>query len=599
MTEIREKLGWFDTQLHLQIRDEEIERGGGSLVTYFDTSDVRDAVLGLQAFFALDKTFDLALFRPRRVLVRCLATSGWLAKFEMLPPHQSEFLSLLNLDFGFGKDSGWVSTERVQEFMNRLGLREILDEARVSLTKLNKGELVGFVKRRALSAETLFRALQCARGGNWVVRLASLRKRGLIGIGPSGVDYGEVIASKHFGALRDAFNHRRPDKAVNNFADAAALSILLLQVEAFSRGLSKCLPRLFDSRGTFREVLDGVGHGIPDSLVESVQGADYFIFRAAFRPPVDVGRSSEEGGSRLDDLLSLRGQIQEILGAQSKLTAEDVDNIKVSGRPLTKVIDDLQRLSFLENVWLPFHAETDVEAMVKELDDLARQESTRTFKDGLEAAIKEVKEAIRLNVLEYQRLDSLWRELERGFQRIRARVSARGKMIDVFRDFALLRFSFPRSTRQAIVNVVEGLLAEGEQVQRDARVSVIDAFFKGRKDRGDVDTLALAASVLWIAELDSYVEVLLGGNSRLPHFSLQIVYAASIFRRRIGIGIGRTLLSSLESLYRETQDRRQKAELAVGIAYLKYHYWRSIGGCLVGIMLGRWLTRLKTLSANL
>src|SRR5947209_6850682 len=71
---------------------------------FFDNADIHDAVLGSRAFYPpfTHEGFDVAKFTDKRTLVRSLASSGWLGKIRLLPPHQTEFLGQLNLYFGIG-----------------------------------------------------------------------------------------------------------------------------------------------------------------------------------------------------------------------------------------------------------------------------------------------------------------------------------------------------------------------------------------------------------------------------------------------------------------------------------------------------------------
>src|ERR687889_585064 len=65
---------------------------------YFDNADMHDAVLGARAFYPpfTSENFDIEKFNDKRTLVRSLASSGWLGKIRLLPPHQTEFLGQLN-----------------------------------------------------------------------------------------------------------------------------------------------------------------------------------------------------------------------------------------------------------------------------------------------------------------------------------------------------------------------------------------------------------------------------------------------------------------------------------------------------------------------
>src|SRR5436190_1132436 len=110
--EIKSKIEWFLANLDLQLQDVNLEASGVRIQTYFDTADIRDAVLGVRAFYDSRASFDRRMFSDAKTMVRCLATSGAIGKIEMLPSHQAEFLTLMNINFGLGEEVDFQSHVR-------------------------------------------------------------------------------------------------------------------------------------------------------------------------------------------------------------------------------------------------------------------------------------------------------------------------------------------------------------------------------------------------------------------------------------------------------------------------------------------------------
>jgi hypothetical protein len=114
------ELKWFLDNLELQIDDIILDREGVAVDLYWDTADVRDAVLGMAAYY--DKgMFSPEAFDDRTALVRSLLSAGWLGPVRMLHPHQAEFLNLIDLEFGIGPTG--PPSGGVQQFLLDIGFR--------------------------------------------------------------------------------------------------------------------------------------------------------------------------------------------------------------------------------------------------------------------------------------------------------------------------------------------------------------------------------------------------------------------------------------------------------------------------------------------
>src|SRR3712207_3326528 len=93
----------FRTLIEQQIEDLDLLDAGETPAYFFDTSDVHNAALGMLAFYprlnwdSQKREWNLDGFKRRRTTVRMLLASGWLGEFSLLPPHQREFLTLLEM----------------------------------------------------------------------------------------------------------------------------------------------------------------------------------------------------------------------------------------------------------------------------------------------------------------------------------------------------------------------------------------------------------------------------------------------------------------------------------------------------------------------
>jgi ribosomal protein L32E len=597
--DVKAKVEWFLTNLDLQLEDLRLEEEGVRVKLYFDTHDVRDAVLGMQAFYHLNGSFDSELFKNKRTLVRCLATSGWLGKIEMLPPHQAEFLTLMNINFGFSDELD--DQALVIRFLS--DVQAIMGTEAVDIKTLGKisedqseDDLVEFVqqvRKQAQSAEIYFSALESI--GPWRSRMARWLREQTLRLESQSFNFGSMLASPQFRALKEAFDARRPSfNRMNNFADAVAVSILIDQVAAFRNG-SLILPRFFVPSSLFHEaveragMLDSLSYSDSERILDAkgsvspksaLTFSDYFIFKSLFRP------SSERIAKAKDfaplDLRELRPVVADILETQGHLTERTIRSIEVSGRPLSAIIDEVKQFSFLKNIWLQF-IEMDY---VKRVTDLQRQAHDLAHLRTVKKAIQATKEAIKDSAKEYKRVSNLWRELEQATSNLQARVKHDpSRPLDAFRDFGLLRFGFPSSSHEAIRSIVEPIFSGGEAEQIAARNAVITACYAeptNLMDAEEATNLIRAAAVMWLARMDVQLFRLLETvqQSRpLPHFSLELIYAAAAFRLAKQLDKGQVVLNKLTNEYAgiPSRDRERKGDLAVGIAYLFFHLWLGSG----------------------
>jgi hypothetical protein len=109
----------------LNIARHDISLSGTDTVvqSYFDTADVRRAVLGAYQYISWpDRTrisVDVAEFEKPVVLVNCMIAAKLLGPFAMLPPHQAEFLRQLKNDEAFQRQPGRIDQV---EFLKSVGI---------------------------------------------------------------------------------------------------------------------------------------------------------------------------------------------------------------------------------------------------------------------------------------------------------------------------------------------------------------------------------------------------------------------------------------------------------------------------------------------
>lgn len=605
MSQQIEKLRWFLENLDLQIEDlERQDRDGAEIDLYFDTSDIHDAVLGLQTFFQDAGRFDQGRFKNDKTLVHCLATSGWLGKIRMLPSHQAEFLSLMNINFWLGTEEGYR-----REYPKLR--KKFLDHVRRNIGDRSVGrfgeeipddEMVAFVeqiKHQAKSAELLFKAYESI--GLWQSRLSKLMREKALDLEKDKFRFAEIVRTDTFQHLKAAFDKRRESaNTMNNFADALAVATLIERVKLYPS--TRRLPRFYVSTDLFRDAIEmaGVAPQLlyrepesgddahkPSSLLTDprgvLRGATYFVFKAAFGSRQRADKPGESLKSFGDmNLYELREAVVNILAAREPLNEAAVDSIEVAGRSLNDVIQEVKQFSFLNNVWLQFIEQADI----RKLQDLEEEARDLVKQNDVSKAIRATRVALARNVSEYNDVKGLWRDLRNAAHELQSRARQNvNEPLDIFRDFGLLRFAFPNRVRDRIERVLDAILHGGEAEQRGARNAVITAYYSD-DDEEEPDNLALVAAVLWVAGMDAMLvkrlNETLDEREDLPHYSLKFVLAAAIFRSadaapKNAPRLGDDTLSELAEDFTRARDQGKKIDLAIGLAYLHFHHWWSLG----------------------
>jgi hypothetical protein len=616
--QLKRQLGWFLRNLNLLIEDYELEQEGIEVNLYFDTLDVKHTVLGIQAFYyagGFDEPKVQTAFQTReggplrdRTLVLCLAFSGRLGKINLLPPHQSEFLDLLNKEFHV--DYNVPSSQLVRQFLQAISRTESIKKDMAELRELSSQkdvsdeQAIQFARehagKHAASAMHFYKIIQLIRGVTWKERMRSLHKE-VLELKPYDIDYDEIIRRKEFGIFYESFKSKREQRWSSNFADAIALTILVDQVEKINKSNQGPVPRFFVSHPTgattlFPDVLRDtgleqslryLGSGKRDKNGGSTvfREADYFVFKSTFQPENRVTSPEDKNGfTTPQELYELRDKIAKILEPPSLLTPASMDEIVVSGKALKQVIGDLNTLLFFKNVWLP-SSKQDVELVLEDLKRAAEELESEEFKHTVNERIEECRVSLVENVREYEKLKLLWRRMEEAAKylemRWRERIPYR---MDYFRDFGLLRFSFPDSANSRIHDVLDELLNGTIEDERATYTNIVTSCYLAQLESPEqiitdiqLTDLVAAAAVFWVAKMYEQLVDLLSKITPLPHYSLELTYAAALFEMHQDNEEGPKMLHLLEERHHETNDSRERADLAVGLAYLKFHLWKKLG----------------------
>lgn len=580
MTQTRQELAVrFRNSVDEQLQDIALLDDGHRLTFFYDTSDVRDAALGMLAFHSHGRGFwRIRDIRDRRTTVQTLVASRWLGPFSLLPPHQSEFLELLNVGFNIGSRR----VDRLAfEFLESAGVGRPRrnGHAELDMEEMSEDELRDYVHKQAGQAELFFKAVHCINA-SWYARLREWQAQELLEAREYRLDYATILGSDAFERLRDAFDRLRPDRSLNNFTDAAAVATLVELARRCRDGESDEVPRFYMSSAVFRDAIQAAGiegllefetpKGLP---VTVLRDADYYVMRASFltRPP-DLPAPSR--ASARAELQTLRDQMdsflraQEVLGEQTSLGDEQFSDL----------VEALERFSFLEKVWLTTLSARELKTALLKVAEAARQMADPKFKEQVKEESRQTRDQFAVHSEGYRRAFQLWKALDGFADAVPPSLrTAAANGLDLLAHYGLLRFSLPEETHEEVSSVLRGLLDESESLRRQSINVVVGAFLDSLGEGPSLKDLAVAAAALWVSgtdRADRLLQELLGEPERRTHPSLLAVYAASALRRG-RLDEAHRAIAAIDEAYSAETDPRRRAELAVNLAYLYFHSWSS------------------------
>jgi hypothetical protein len=578
----------FAASIGMLLSDLELEQTKKSLKLYFDTNDVRGALLGVDAFYdPKTQKFDRDLFAQRRVLVQSLAAGAWFGPIGMLSPHQAELLTAMRLNFGI--EPTRHPETRAKQFWRDVGILADGNElSEKPLWKMRDERLTAFIRRQVGRAETFFKGVQ-AVSGTWKTRLEFLRTQRLLVFERDPVDLTNVLVAPMFRRVLDCFNRQRPyrEKQASNFADAVTLVMLMEQLNDFRANPDRAsFPCFYASRVFFEVVHDlkceaeveyTTAGGIRTSLLRD---SDYFVLRAIFRPNRLAGRKvSYRSDAKLlspDQLRKVQTRVEEILALRAPLESTALaEKLDFFGRSLVSIVRDLRHLSFFENVWLPFSAKRDAETALKQLERATRVLNSKKFKKGVEHEQKQAQKELEENAKVVRHVKSLWDTLPTAFQvhRLKSASTLRSPR-DFMRRTGLFRFAVRPAVYDAVFEIAKPMLLVDAEEQT-ALATLIGAYGRARADmEQNLDDVEVSSVLLWLVMFDGDVIDLLQMRRRRPLLSLELIYAASCIRSGHSIDEALATVALLQENFLSLRSEHARGEMGVGLAYLLFRVWR-------------------------
>lgn len=573
----------FHSHLEMLLEDIKLEHDGYQLAFYFDTGHLQRAALGYKDYYREDSTFKGAKFKDDITLVCSLISGGFVGQFRLLPPHQDEFLTKINSEFdGTGYDD-W--RREIRKFVADTELDLNADEFLSQLQGQNDEDLLKRFTDYVETTKRGFNVSHCLLP--WDRRLSGWRRKHLLQVDDRKPDYDAIFSSREFEALKGSFDKHRAHQ-INNFIDATALSILILQAREFKNNDSKIVPRFFLPRGEANNysrmalketglisdleyVYEGRASGV-------LRNEEYYFYRSYFlqRQRSEKGEAPPEWEQNIKQLYE---KVSDIVNRQA---FDTVDQIDFDDNSLQEIIDGMENYSFLKNVWIEFINSGELREIIRGLGEIEKQfEGTykvASFAEQVRNELRKIRKNIFDNLDGVRRASILWEEVNKAVTELRMKISnSSWDAHALFRNGKLFRYGFPQKNHAAIKESLSRLLsneATAESTQKETG-RVVSLYMKARsaEEQLSQDELILLTAVFCALELKNALKRLLGPKrkSRL-HYSLKVALAGAELAASYDRAKG--LIDELEKLYYSENTRAaEQADLAVSLTYLYYYAW--------------------------
>ncbi|HEY0511407.1 MAG TPA: hypothetical protein VGH73_05860 [Thermoanaerobaculia bacterium] len=603
---------WFHRNLELLVEDIEL---GDQTEIFFDTTDFIAIVLGMYFFYkkkrkSSPRSFDWpSFYGDDCVLVHCLATAGWLGKVRMLPPHQAEFLGLLRRDFDLA-DVNESPKDIARRFLaeGQQGGQLAADEDNSinleQLERLTGPDLIAALGGKAELAKEIFQLLQCIRG-SWRTRFLAYQEQGLF------ADLGRFdpityLEDDIFRQVRHALDESRGKKrSINNFSDALAVTILARRTREFDQQVEGAkLPLFFLHGGQLRDAI--LSSGLESELqycrrrdgelrtFSVLRDWRYFYFRATFD---QESISNDE----LRELLTQTARLRQDRGSEKRdevlIALDSAAEIKVSEQ-----IERMREFRFF-HTWLT--SKKEIQQVFADLEranlDHARLREAFTelqsdeFKEKFEEGQEVLSQNYETSVGMYPRAYQLLRLIDARIRKIYRAKKGGALPSEMMMVLGLLRFPFPADVYSWIEKTLGNLVTQGD-ARGEAQAAVVKTLFQTNSEvRLDLPGLAFTFGMLWAAELDDEIVDLARKWALTESPWFLVVWASALVReseekRHTGLQASETtlrrqadlilqgfqLLRKIKEVQHSTSEEIAIASLAVGIAYLDFHFFLAL-----------------------
>jgi len=588
------------------IEDELVESRKMTKHVFFDTAEVVDMLMGARSFEKVNQ-INTELFHRESSLVSALAYEGWLNKIYMLPPHQDELYykitdqkSTLFPKRRFGNDE-----DIIVQLLNEAGVIEI-EEALDNFS--NEEDIKKHIVQNIdlIDAPGLFKVAKIAQHRFWLDRYKYVvEDKKIIQINNDSYDIKQLMNKDVFREVLQCLNEARPKKTENNLSDALSLTLLQSKLDKYKKDNKNPLPIYYVSSPkiykTLRKYIEENKSGhfyykAKNEKIPIIRDAEFFILDAVFQATREEEPFESFMGNYYYSAKSIRDEIESADSDAEML--EDILDVKYN-KTFKEKTEDTINLQFFKKIWFENKGLTELSSdlfkYLKHYDDIANNEQSRL---ELEKAVEEQKNKIQQLFRDKLPRIKLLKKVLRATSDFKDNIENISEHIkipgDVFREFALTRFSFKQSMCREIQDIIEEIFRAHHEENNLSYVQCIskivhflvdgvETIRRGKKNPKKRDELTIGLAVLWIFEEYALINYVCTGVSGLDHkgklnypdYRIALVHGASIFPSGRNKQTAYKITECLEAKFSE-----ENYKVWIGLSYIYFNIWNHLSNYL-------------------
>ncbi|MDZ4706099.1 MAG: hypothetical protein SH848_19380 [Saprospiraceae bacterium] len=544
-----------------------------TLAYYFDSADVINMLQGGWAYESSTKFDEEALRRDReKVLVYALAFEGLLGTIHLLDPHFLELMKKLEQSDFFLKSP---SREEYKDFATQvLHAHKPLVSSKVR--PVSKRNVEAYVEELVEEGADLFRANYLLREFAWPRRLKYLKddtKRLLLDNGR----IPEISDLDLFVKIRKGFDVVRPARSENNNQDALALYFLQEKLTVHLQDARQPLPVFYGSSSFIRRAVkeiqknDSALFTYPSQeggpRIPIVRDALFFILEPVFK----IGDKTEAFFQELQDAKGgIRALVRREYERYRNRNFALVSEMDKARKEFEHSIREIINVKFNQEIWIKHQFHKNMVDDLKQSLHWQQEEETslieQELRKGLEEALRSAQQALQRSIE--------WSAIVRHFDDLKTDVETylpkSAAKLDVFRDFALIRFGLDKQKLTRIQGITEAMIVRLDDRLPDAEI--ISLLMTKPETEDKTERLLLGLSIAWLLEKYKLIVTLCDqftNQDMQRRYEIALLLGAStISLNKNTQGIERT-----QEIINCILDKKDNYRVWLGIAFLYYRMW--------------------------
>lgn len=567
---------------------------------YIDCFDLIDIIKGVKRFTEGNSPFKGLELKS---ITYNLILDGWIKNVRLLPTHQTEFLDLLNCDFGIVNPL--IGNEDINTIIKRISK----SKPGINITKdTDEKECRKFIEDSVDESINRFNLFGLISYNNWAYRLNRLLNPefNILEIKNYSLSsYMEYMNEDIFKKIKNEIDIQRPDSIKNrsNFNDAMALTYLYkLRLKD-----AKKIPILLDSTGFYQRIIDSCNlHNEfvynlnidgKDNRYSIVRDNTYFILKSIFDCPENKLKQIENKFPKYYEILESKEEAK-ITSIDTLLEENNVEtNFYIEGLGLRKLYDDNKKdfINYLENeffnkIYLSCYENDAFNVFIRNYFKYLKQETLNIenvisqYKVSFNETYNSVKKASDI----FSKLTKVWVDLN-NVVTDGIITTSNGHPFQSFLLCGIFRFSFPfNNPKKENLDKINEELSEilfedgflgGTELKKIAISKTIKKIYDGISDvEKNKPNLSYGIAILWSLERYKSINLLLEDyfkNGEYPDYSFGIVHCASILKVT---QMSQSVKNKINKIIRCIETKiivKDNYKYLIGKSYIHILMWRS------------------------